>query len=400
MPHLFPRWNPYAMHLAQASFRKKSACRFIFPAKTSCEVVMTKRIHNFNPGPSALPLSVLEEIQAEFLDFKGSGMSITEISHRSPLFGEVLHNAMDRTRRLLDLPEHYHVLFVQGGASMQFAMVPMNLLGKEDAADYINTGTWSTKAYEQAVIQEKNVRYAASSEKETFSCLPETFDFNPRATYVHMTSNNTIRGTQWHTFPDTNGVPLVCDMCSDIFSRPLPIEKFGLIYAGAQKNMGPAGVAMVIIRDDLLDRVPETVPTLLRYRTYADKESMFNTPPCFGIYVIEKVLAWLEEEVGGLDEMQKKNREKAAALYAAIDGSDFFRGTAKEKDRSLMNATFRLADPELEPVMVEEALKAGLGGLKGHKSVGGLRASIYNATTMEAVTDLISFMKDFAAKKG
>lgn len=362
---------------------------------------MTRRIHNFNPGPAALPLSVLEEVQAEMLDFRGSGMSILEISHRSDLFGEVLTETRNRARRLFGLPDNYRVLFIQGGASLQFAMAPLNLLDEKDSADYINTGTWATKAFEQATLLGKKVRYAASSKDKAFSFIPKTADFDPNARYVHLTSNNTIRGTQWQTYPDTHGVPLVCDMCSDIFSRPVPVEKFGLIYAGAQKNMGPAGLTLVIIREDLLDWNPDAVmPTLLRYKTYSDHYSMYNTPPCFGIYVAEKVLAWLEKDIGGLENMEALNRAKADRLYGTLDATEFYEGTAAKEDRSLMNVTFRLRNHDLEPLFIKEALAAGLGGLKGHKSVGGCRASLYNATGMDAVESLVAFMQDFEKRMG
>lgn len=360
---------------------------------------MAHRIHNFNPGPGALPLSILKEIQAEMLDLKGSGMSILEISHRSDLFGEILESARLRVKRLFHLPDNYKILFLQGGASLQFAMVPLNLLAAGERADYVNTGTWATKAWEQARLLGRNVRYAASSEAKEFSCIPEAFDPDPGAKYVHITSNNTIRGTQWQTFPDTNGIPLVCDMCSDIFSRPVPVEKFGLIYAGAQKNLGPAGLTLVIVREDLLDWNPDAVlPTLLRYKTYADKDSMYNTPPCFAIYAAEKVMGWLEDTIGGLGKMASLNQKKAECLYEALDASDLYIGTAEKASRSLMNVTFRLKKTELEPVFVREALEAGLGGLKGHKNAGGLRASIYNAIPMEAVKNLVAFMADFEKK--
>lgn len=360
---------------------------------------MSHRIHNFNPGPGALPLAVLEEVQAEMLDLAGSGMSILEISHRSDLFGEILESAQKRAKRLFQLPDNYRVLFLQGGASLQFAMVPMNFLSGDERADYINTGTWATKAWEQARLLGKNVRYAASSEDREFSYIPDHFDFDAGARYVHLTSNNTIRGTQWQSFPDTGAVPLVCDMCSDIFSRPVPVERFGLIYAGAQKNMGPAGLTLVIVREDLLDwNADALLPTLLSYKTYADKDSMYNTPPCFAIYVAEKVLGWLENTVGGLEKMAELNRKKAGFLYEALDASDFYRGTAEKNSRSLMNVTFHLKKRDLEPLFAKEALKAGLGGLKGHKSVGGLRASLYNATGMDAVESLVSFMADFESR--
>ena len=358
------------------------------------------RIYNFNAGPAALPLEVLEEIKDSFLNFGGSGMSNTEISHRSTLFDDVINDAVARTRRLLKLNDKFHVLFVQGGASLQFSMIPMNLLGEGDAADYVNTGTWSTKAIKEAEIMGKTINVVASSEDKNFSYIPKNISFNSNAVYAHITSNNTIKGTQWVSFPETGGVPLIADMSSDIMSRPLDVDKFGLIYAGAQKNIGPAGVCMVIIRDDMLKRVPDTLPSMLKYTTYASKNSMFNTPPCFSIYMIQLVMKWLEESIGGLEEMAKMNQTKARILYEAIDVSGFYQGTAETDSRSLMNVTFRLPDEALEKQFVEQALKNSMGGLKGHRSVGGCRASIYNATPMAAVEALIDFMKNFEQKNG
>jgi phosphoserine aminotransferase len=358
------------------------------------------RIFNFNAGPAALPLEVLEEIKDSFLNFGGSGMSITEISHRSTLFDDVINDAVARTRRLLKLDDKFHVLFIQGGASLQFCMIPLNLLGEDDAADYVNTGTWSTKAIKEAEIMGKTVNVVASSEDINFSYIPKNISFNSDAVYAHITSNNTIKGTQWASFPETGGVPLIADMSSDIMSRPLDVDKFGLIYAGAQKNIGPAGVCMVIIRDDMLKRVPDTIPSMLKYTTYASKNSMFNTPPCFAIYMIQLVMKWLEESVGGLEKMAELNQEKARILYEAIDASGFYQGTAETDSRSLMNVTFRLPDETLEKQFVEQALKNSMGGLKGHRSVGGCRASIYNATPLAAIEALVDFMKQFEKKNG
>jgi len=358
------------------------------------------RIYNFNAGPAALPLEVLEEIKDSFLNFGGSGMSITEISHRSTLFDDVINDAVARTRRLLKLDDKFHVLFIQGGASLQFCMIPLNLLGEGDAADYVNTGTWSTKAIKEAEIMGKTVNVVASSEDINFSYIPKNISFNSGAVYTHITSNNTIKGTQWASFPETGGVPLIADMSSDIMSRPLDVDKFGLIYAGAQKNIGPAGVCMVIIRDDMLKRVPDTIPSMLKYTTYASKNSMFNTPPCFAIYMIQLVMKWLEESVGGLEKMAELNQAKARILYETIDASGFYQGTAETDSRSLMNVTFRLPDETLEKQFVEQALKNSMGGLKGHRSVGGCRASIYNATPLAAIEALVDFMKQFEKKNG
>jgi phosphoserine aminotransferase len=306
------------------------------------------RIHNFNPGPAALPLSVLEEIQENFLNFKGSGMSITEISHRSKQFDEVINDAVTRTKRLLKLDDRFHVLFIQGGASMQFCMIPMNFLADGKSADYVDTGTWSTKAIKEAEIQNKTIAVVASSADKNYSYIPRDVRFNKDAAFVHLTSNNTIKGTQWADFPDTGKLPIICDMSSDIMSRPLDVDKFGLIYAGAQKNAGPAGVCLVIIRDDILEKVPNNIPTMLKYSTYADKNSLYNTPPCFAIYTVDLVLKWLEDTIGGLDSMATLNREKADLLYSLIDGSAFYRATARADSRSLMNVTFRLPSENLE----------------------------------------------------
>ena len=360
---------------------------------------MTKRIFNFNAGPAALPLEVLEEIQAEFLDFKGSGMSITEVSHRSTWFDEVINGAVLRVKRLLDLGEDYEVLFLQGGASLQFSMVPMNLLADDQVADYVNTGSWSVKAIKEAQVLGKKVRVVASSEDRDFNYIPKNIDCNAAA-YMHITSNNTIRGTQWKNFPHTGKVPLVSDMSSDIMGRTFDVEPFGLIYAGAQKNLGPSGVTLVIIRRDMLERVPDSLPTMLKYTTFADKNSMFNTPPCFSIYVLELVLKWLEESIGSIARMEQINQQKADLLYSHLDKSDFYRPTAEKDDRSIMNVTFRLTNESLEEIFIAEALANGLGGLKGHRSVGGCRASIYNATTLEAIQALVSLMGEFERKYG
>ncbi|MBW2540151.1 MAG: 3-phosphoserine/phosphohydroxythreonine transaminase [Deltaproteobacteria bacterium] len=358
------------------------------------------RIHNFNAGPAALPLAVLEEIRDSFLNFAGSGMSITEISHRSKWFDGAINDAVDRTKRLLKLSDKFHVLFLQGGASTQFCMIPMNFLHGDHSADYVNTGTWSTKALKEAQLLGKQVKIVASSEDKDFSYIPKDIKFSNDATYIHITSNNTIKGTQWASFPDKQGVPLIADMSSDIMSQPLNVEKFGLIYAGAQKNIGPAGVCMVIIRDDMLKLAPDTVPSMLKYTTFVSKNSMYNTPPCFAIYTLQLVMKWLEDTIGGLENMEKINREKAQLLYGVIDSSDFYRGTAELESRSMMNVTFRLPNEELEETFIQEALDNDLGGLKGHRSVGGCRASIYNATTLEAVGVLTDFMKEFERKKG
>jgi phosphoserine aminotransferase len=289
------------------------------------------RIHNFNAGPAALPLAVLEEIQENLLNFNGTGVSIMEISHRSNEFefDDVINDAVARTKRLLNLNDNYHVLFCQGGASLQFCMIPMNFLPGDKPADYVNTGTWSTKAIKEAALMGKNVRVVASSEDGNFSYIPKNIQFDAEAAYVHITSNNTIKGTQWATFPDTNAVPIVCDMSSDIMSRPLDAGKFGLIYAGAQKNIGPAGVCMVIVRNDMLDIVPESIPTMLSYKTYVSKNSLFNTPPCFAIYTVQLIMKWLEETIGGLENMEALNQKKSRHLYDFMDAGDFYNATAR-----------------------------------------------------------------------
>jgi phosphoserine aminotransferase len=358
------------------------------------------RIYNFNAGPAALPLEVLEEIKDSFLNFAGSGMSITEISHRSKWFDDVINDAVARTKRLLNLDDTFQVLFIQGGASLQFCMIPMNFLREGDTADYVNTGTWSTKAIKEAEIQGKSITVVASSEDDNFSYIPKNILFNSNSVYAHITSNNTIKGTQWAAFPESGEVPLIADMSSDFMSRRFNADKFGLIYAGAQKNIGPAGVCMVIIRDDMLERVPDELPSMLKYTTYASKNSMYNTPPCFAVYTVQLVLKWLEETVGGLGKMEEVNQEKARILYGILDSSDFFSGTAEVQSRSLMNVTFRLPDEGMEKQFIEQAMANGLGGLKGHRSVGGCRASIYNATPLPAIEALADFMKHFEQKIG
>jgi phosphoserine aminotransferase len=279
-------------------------------------------------------------------------------------------------------------------------MIPMNFLSDGKSADYVDTGTWSTKAIKEAQIQGKQVQVVASSEDENYAYIPKNIRFNADATYVHITSNNTIKGTQWRTFPDAGGAPIVSDMSSDIMSRALDVNRFGLIYAGAQKNIGPAGTCLVIIRNDMLELVPDNIPTMLKYSTYSLKNSMFNTPPCFAVYTVQLVLKWLEETIGGLQKMEALNHKKAEALYNFIDSSDFYRGTAATDSRSLMNVTFRLPNEDLEKQFVQEAHANGLGGLKGHRSVGGCRASLYKATSQSAVESLVDFMETFEKKNG
>ncbi len=359
-----------------------------------------KRAFNFNAGPAALPLPVLERAQKELVNFNGTGMSVMELSHRSKDYEQVHDHTKSMLYKLMEIPDNYEILFLQGGASLQFPMVPMNLLAAGQTANYILTGVWSEKALQEAEKQGNTV-VGASSKDLNHSYIPELdkLGIDQEHAYVHITSNNTIFGTQWHSFPDTNGVPLIADMSSDILSQPIDVNKFGLIYAGAQKNLGPAGVTLVIIRRDLLDRIPQELPTMLKYTTHVKANSLFNTPPTFAIYLLGKVLDWVEES-GGTVELAKQNDLKATMLYDVIDQSDgFYRGHAQPEARSKMNVTFTLADPELEAKFLSEAAAAGFIGLNGHRLVGGCRASIYNAVPLEACEALRNFMLSFRAKQ-
>ncbi len=350
--------------------------------------------YNFYAGPAILPQEVMKKAQGELLDFNGIGLSIMEISHRSKDFEGVINTAEAKIRSLLGVPENYTVMFLQGGASLQFGMIPMNLL-KGKKADYVHTGEWAKKAIKEAKLF-GTVNVAASSEDKGFNYIPEKFGFSPDAQYVHLTSNETIGGIQWPKFPDTNGVPKVIDMSSDIFSRKIDFSDVGMIYAGAQKNIGPAGVTLVIMRNDLVAACAEGLTTMLSYKTHAKEKSLYNTPPCFAIYIIKLVMDWIEAK-GGLAAVEKINEQKAKAIYDAIDNSDgYYKGTANVKDRSKMNVTFRLPSEELEEKFINEAKKAGFIGLKGHRSVGGCRASIYNAMDLEGVQALVQFMQKFA----
>ena len=356
----------------------------------------TKRAYNFNAGPSALPFEVLETAQRELLDFQNTGMSIMEMSHRSKTFEEVHNGAIERLRKTFSIPENYEVLFLQGGASLQFTMVPMNFLQEGKTASYIQTGSWSEKALKEAKLFGTAVE-AASTKENNYRNIPslEEINWNADDAYVHLTSNNTIFGTQWKVFPDTGDVPLVADMSSDILSKPVDISKFGIIYAGAQKNLGPSGVTVVIIRKDLVEKANKPIPTMLKYSTYANNNSLYNTPPTFGIYMLGEVLKWVENQ-GGLEQVAKNNEEKAALIYDVIDGSNgFYTGHAEIGSRSLMNITFRVADEELEKKFLDEAKAAGFVGLNGHRSVGGCRASAYNAVPREACQALADFMVKF-----
>jgi phosphoserine aminotransferase len=355
------------------------------------------RIFNFNPGPATLPLPALEKARDEFIDYMGTGMSILETSHRAPEFDAVLANTQALIRELLGVPENYHILFLGGGASLQFAMLAMNFIPDGGSADYIDTGTWSTKAIKEAkIIAKCNV--AASSEDKNYSYIPDKFNFDPKAAYVHITSNNTIKGTQWHTWPDVGGKPLLCDMSSDIMSRKIDVSKFSMIYAGAQKNLGPSGVTLIILKDEFAATAKEGLPTMLTYKTHISKNSLYNTPPVFPIYMINLVLKWVKAQ-GGLDAVERINRQKAGMIYAAMDESDgYYRGTAEKSGRSIMNLTMRMADEGLEKKFIAEAKAAGLHGLKGHRSVGGIRASMYNAFPLEGAQKLVEFMKEFRQK--
>ena len=363
-------------------------------------MVTTTRIVNFSAGPAVLPVEVLEQAQRDLLSLPGVGMSILEVSHRSKAFEDILAGCEADLRTLAKVPEGYHVLLLQGGASLQFSMVPMNLLPAGGSADYVVTGAWSQKAVKEAK-RVGGVKVAASTESENFTRVPRqselTLDAN--AAYVHYTTNNTIFGTEFHYVPDAGTVPLVADASSDIFSGPIDVSKFGLIYAGAQKNLAPAGVTLVIVRDDLLRRTPATLATMLQYGVHVEHKSMYNTPPVFAIYVMRLVLAWLLKR-GGLEAVDKANARKSDKLYAEIDRTPFYRGHAKPDSRSRMNVTFRLPSEELEKKFAKEATAAGLDGLKGHRSVGGMRASIYNAFPEDGVDALVQFMQEFERNNG
>jgi phosphoserine aminotransferase len=358
------------------------------------------RIYNFSAGPATLPLPVLEEAQRDLVALPGVGMSIMEISHRSKPFDEIIQGAEADFRKLGGIPDGYKVLFLQGGASLQFSMVPMNLLADGTTADYIVTGDWSKKALKEAK-RVGTTHVAATTEDGPFKRIPrkDELKFSASPSYVHMTSNNTIFGTQWHHVPDVHGAPLVCDASSDIFSRQTDFSKFALVYAGAQKNLGPSGVTVVVIREDLLARSKDTLPAMLNYKTQADNGSLYNTPPTFGIYILRLVLKWLVG-LGGLAAVGAINERKARTLYAELDRTDFWRPHAEADSRSLMNVTFRLPSEELEKLFIKEATAAGFDGLKGHRSVGGLRASIYNAFPEQGITDLVQFMQEFEKKNG
>jgi phosphoserine aminotransferase len=360
---------------------------------------MSDRVFNFNPGPATLPLSVLEEARKEFLNYRGDGLSVLEMSHRSKTFEQIINDAVSDVKKVMGFGEDYSVMFLQGGATGQFAAVPLNLALKGKPALYINTGSWSKKAISEAKKLGIQYEVIASSESDNFSHIPQDFKVKPGSSYLHITSNNTIFGTQWSHYPDTGNIPLVADMSSDFYCRRFDPKKFGLIYAGAQKNAGPAGVTIVIIRNDLLERSHDDIPTILNYRIYAENNSLYNTPNCFGIHIVGLVMKWILDQ-GGIDKVEKVNKEKADMIYKIVDSTDFYRATAREDSRSIMNITFRLPSEDLEKKFVSEATAARMVGLKGHRSVGGIRASIYNAMSLDGVKVLVGFMKDFEKKNG
>jgi phosphoserine aminotransferase len=359
-----------------------------------------QRVYNFSAGPAVLPLPVLEEAQRDLIALPGVGMSVMEISHRSKAFDEIIQGAEADMRTLGGIPDNYKVVFLQGGASLQFSMVPMNLLTPGTTADYIVTGDWAKKALKEA----KRVgatKVAATTEEGNFKRIPKQSEIHltPGAAYVHMTSNNTIHGTEWQYLPEVGDAPLVCDASSDMYSRPIDVSKFGLIYAGAQKNLGPSGVTVVIVREDLLARSSDNLPTMLNLKTQADNGSLYNTPPVFGIYILRLVMKWLVG-AGGLQAIARVNDRKAAKLYAELDRTAFWAPHADKDSRSRMNITFKLPNEELDKLFVKESTDAGFDGLKGHRSVGGLRASIYNAFPEEGIDALVEFMREFERRHG
>jgi len=360
----------------------------------------TNRIFNFSAGPAVMPLQVLEQAQRELVALPGVGMSVMEISHRSKAFEDILNTGIADLRELAGIPANYTVLMLQGGASLQFSMVPMNLLGAGATADYIDTGTWADKAIKEA-RKVGTVNVTGSTKADNYNRIPSASEIRltAGAAYVHITTNNTIEGTEWKTLPQVGDLPLVTDASSDILSGPLDVTRFGLIYAGAQKNLGPSGVTLVIVRDDLLSRSQPSLPTMMNYKVMAENNSLYNTPPTFGIYIFGLTMKWLKS-LGGLNAIAALNQRKASKLYAEIDRTGFYRGTAQKESRSLMNVTFRLPSEELEKKFDKEATAAGLDGLKGHRSVGGMRASIYNAFPEEGVDALVEFMQEFERKNG
>ncbi len=353
-----------------------------------------KRVFNFAAGPAVLPEPVLREVQEELLDYRGHGLSVMEMSHRSAVYGDIISDAIQRVKDILGLGDKYEVLFLQGGASTQFYMIPLNFCPQDKVANYIDTGAWSTKALKEAKKIGKKMHVAASSADKEYTYIPKSYELSENPAYLHITTNNTIRGTEYKTDLDLGDVPLIADMSSNILSKPIDVSKYSVIYAGAQKNIGPAGATLVIIRKDMIEKINPNLPTMMDYNTHIAKGSMFNTPPAFTIYVIGKVLKWIMDN-GGLVGMQKRNEEKAKYIYDVIDQSDFYKGTVVKEDRSLMNIPFRLATEELEKKFVQEAAERDMIGLKGHRSVGGIRASVYNSLPIEAAQALAEFMIDF-----
>ncbi len=356
------------------------------------------RVYNFSAGPSVLPESVLRRAAEEMLDYQGSGQSVMEMSHRSKTYDAIIKECEALLREVMAIPDNYKVLFLQGGASSQFAMIPLNLMTGSGKADFLITGQWANKAYQEAA-RYGEAKAIASSKDKTFSYIPawDEADFTPDADYFHICMNNTIYGTKFTELPNTGDVPLVADVSSCILSEPIDVSKFGLLYAGAQKNMGPAGLTVVIVREDLIGEAQAITPTMFKYTTHAENDSMFNTPPCYAIYVCKMVLEWIRDEIGGLEKMKEINEKKAKLLYDFLDESAMFSGTVEKKDRSLMNIPFVTGDADLDALFVKEAAAAGFVNLKGHRSVGGMRASIYNAMPVEGVEKLVAFMRAFEA---
>lgn len=354
-----------------------------------------RRVFNFSAGPGALPLEVLEKAQQELICYGNSGMSVMEMSHRSKDYDAIIKSAEAKLREIMGIPDNYKVLFLQGGASLQFAMIPLNLLRKSFKADYIESGQFASKALKEAK-KFGDIRVVASSKADNYTYIPRVTkeDFDTEADYAYICANNTIYGTKFHEYPDTGNIPLVADMSSCILSEPVDVSKFGIIYAGAQKNLGPAGVTLVIIREDLIGHAKENIPSMLDYKLMVDNDSMYNTPPNYGIYMLKLMFEWIEAQ-GGVEALEKRNKAKAEILYDFLDRSKLFKGTAHKEDRSMMNVTFVTGDPELDAKFVKEATAEGFVSLKGHRSVGGMRASIYNAMPIEGVQKLVDFMKKF-----
>ena len=357
------------------------------------------RVYNFSAGPSMLPEAVLKTAADEMLDYQGSGQSVMEMTHRSKTYDKIIKDAEALLREIMNIPDNYKVMFLQGGGSTQFAMVALNFMNKNNKADYIITGQWAKKAYKEAA-RYGDAKAVASSEDKTFSYIPKTDKsmFREDADYVYICMNNTIYGTVYHELPDTGDIPLIADISSCILSEPIDVTKFGALFAGAQKNMAPAGLTIAIVREDLIGNAMDICPTMLNYKTHADADSLFNTPPCYTIYIAKLVLEWIKNEVGGLDKMKELNEKKAKLLYDFLDNSELFKGTVVPEDRSLMNVPFVTGNPDLDAKFVKEATEAGLVNIKGHRTVGGMRASIYNAMPYEGVVALVDFMKKFEAE--